>query len=71
MTNCPDCNSRQRFASQIRSSGRYEEIYIRCFACGYELVVERYLRSERMARQREIVRRNRALRRSIRSLGDG
>lgn len=66
LTQCPDCNSRQRFATKRRKIGGRIEVYIHCYACGYESVIERMTFKEWLEHSRERVHRLRALRRSIR-----
>lgn len=61
--NCPNCNSIQRFSPKERLVGDTIEIFIYCFACRTETLVEKFPASEQRKRQREATQRNRRLRR--------
>lgn len=66
-TNCPQCNSMQRFAVHEREVDGTIQSFVGCKACGYELVIETFPKGERVSRQRENARKIRALRRQLRS----
>ena len=65
-TNCPECNSLQRFSVHSRRVAGKIETYTGCKMCDYELVLDVQTPQEWIQTRRDRVRLLRALRRRVR-----
>lgn len=65
-TNCPSCNSLQRFAVHERRAAGKIESFASCKMCGYEIVLESHTQAERLRARRDRVHLLRQLRRRVR-----
>lgn len=67
-TNCPNCNSLQRFPPKTRKVADRVEIYIVCLTCKNEWVVADLSAEQNIARTKRIKRNDALSRRSKRNL---
>jgi hypothetical protein len=66
-TNCPNCNSEQRFSTRTLVLDQSVEVYTICKMCKTRLVIATYDLDEYREQRRAALKRNRAVRRQLRS----
>ena len=64
-TNCPRCNSLQKFAKKEKVIGDEIYCYVKCFVCGEEINIDIYPRERKFSRKISVNLRNRKIRSNL------
>jgi hypothetical protein len=65
-TNCPNCNSVQRFYPRDKIEGETIVKFICCLMCKEEFVIDEYPRNQKNNRKKATIIRNRNIRSNLR-----